>query len=121
MRNNLLIVFVLSTIIFLNLFSVGFCETRADKTLQNDILSNMVIINKETGEPIHAEIISQKVLKVVNNQETGQWEETLEEWIVSFAEQEVSYIIKTVPSAQGGVDYTIIPRPVAEKLGLLGK
>jgi len=119
-RNILLIVFVLSAVIFLHLSGVGFCETRADKILQNDILSNMVIINKETGKPIQAEIISQKVLKVVNNQETGQWAETLEEWIVSFAGKEVAYVIKTVPSAKGGVDYTIMPKQVAEKLGLLG-
>jgi hypothetical protein len=97
----------------------AFCEIRADALLQEDILSNLVVVDPATKETMQPRIVSQKVLKVENDPATGQWREILEEWVLAWGEKERTFIIKLTPSAQVGVEYSIIPKQIAERTGLL--
>ncbi|KPK97507.1 MAG: hypothetical protein AMJ95_08545 [Omnitrophica WOR_2 bacterium SM23_72] len=103
----------------LGVAKVGLCETKADKMLQSDILNNLIRIDPNSGKPTDPEVVSQKVLKVINDESTGQWKEILEEWQLKWDAQEGTFIIQLVPAADGGVNFSIIPKPIAEKMGLL--
>ncbi len=96
-----------------------YCETRTDAILQNDILSNLVRVDPDTGNLINPEVVSQNVIKVKNDQETGKWQKIIEEWVISWGKEEMTFIIILVPAEDGGVNYTIVPKNIAEEHGLL--
>lgn len=95
------------------------CETSADEELQNDILNNLAVIDPNTNEPLHPEIVSQEILKVEQDEKSGQWQKTLEEWVVSLGKEERTFVIQITPSEVGGVYFTIMPKHIAEEEGLL--
>ena len=79
----------------------------------------MIRIKEGTREQMTPEIVSQKVLKVIKDDSAGQWQETWEEWQFKWGEEEGTFVIKLVPAADGGVDFSIIPKHIAEDQGMV--
>lgn len=110
---------LLSMIVIGSFCTCVYGKTRTDKMLEQDILSNLIVVDPQTKTTVQPEVVSQDIVKVTDNESTGAWQEILEKWVIRWGKQEAVFFIKLVPSSQGGVDFSIIPEEAAKKLGLI--
>ncbi|MDD5195104.1 MAG: hypothetical protein PHQ96_05480 [Candidatus Omnitrophica bacterium] len=111
---------VAATLIFITAWALNsFSQTMTDKRLQEDILNNLIIVDSQTQKSLRPQILAQKVLQVKTDESSGQWKEIWEEWELKWGEQQRTMIIKLTPASDGGVDFFIYPKEIAQSQGLL--